>query len=215
MPSTSRGPGRAHIASASTACTAHAGGQQPLGDEPVGLGLRTAAVVAARRHDDEVGPGVVHGLPLDPHRLLTDHTEHALASGGLDHLGDPVARGVRRVDPLQDDDARTRRGVAGGHLLADDLEARAQRGDQCLRLGAAPHGLAQRDDRGQHVVEGVRVEGQHVGRAPEVGQRLVDLGDVERADRAEVLGDHEVGVELGERAGVEVVEVRAVAHRLR
>ena len=51
-------------------------------------------------------------------------------------------------------------------------------------------------------------------RAAEVGERVVDHRDVDRADRAEVLGDHEVGVEAGQRALVEVVEVLAAAHRL-
>ena len=59
------------------------------------------------------------------------------------------------------------------------------------------------------------VEGEHLRRAAEVGQGVVDQRDVDRAHRAQVLGDHEVGVEVGEGAGVEVVEVVAGLHRAR
>ena len=55
----------------------------------------------------------------------------------------------------------------------------------------------------------VRVDGEHLGAAAEVGQRVVDDRDVDGAHGAQVLGDHEVGVQVGERAAVEVVEVLA------
>ena len=50
-------------------------------------------------------------------------------------------------------------------------------------------------------------------RAPEVGEGVVDGGDVDGADRAEVLGDDEVGVEVRQGARVEAVEVLPAAHR--
>ena len=43
----------------------------------------------------------------------------------------------------------------------------------------------------------MRVDGEHLGRAAEVGERVVDHRDVDRAHRAQVLGDDEVGVEAG------------------
>ena len=46
-----------------------------------------------------------------------------------------------------------------------------------------------------------------------MGQRVVDDRDIHRAHRTEVLGDHEVRVETGESALVEVVEVLAGSHR--
>ena len=58
----------------------------------------------------------------------------------------------------------------------------------------------------------MRVDGQHLSGAPEVGQRVVDDRDVDRADRTQVLGDHQIGVEVRQRALVEVVEVFARAH---
>ena len=57
----------------------------------------------------------------------------------------------------------------------------------------------------------VRGDGQHPAVAAEVGEGVLDVGGVDGADGAEVLGDHEVGVEAGERARVEVVEVLARA----
>ena len=52
-----------------------------------------------------------------------------------------------------------------------------------------------RRDGGEDVLEGVRVDGEDVGGAAEVGEGVVDGGDVDGADGAEVLGDDEVGVE--------------------
>jgi len=75
----------------------------------------------------------------------------------------------------------------------------------CLLLVAG--GLPEDDDGGEHVVEGVRVDGEHLGPAAEVLQRLVDDRHVHRADGAEVLGDDQVRVEVGQGAGVEMVEV--------
>jgi hypothetical protein len=57
----------------------------------------------------------------------------------------------------------------------------------------------------------VGVDGQHLGGATEVGESVVDDRDVDRADRTQVLGDHEVGVDAGQRALVEVVEVVAAS----
>ena len=61
----------------------------------------------------------------------------------------------------------------------------------------------------------MRVDGQDLGRAAEVGERVVDHGDVDRADRTEVLGDDEVGVQTREGTLVEVVEILACVHRRR
>ena len=84
-----------------------------------------------------------------------------------------------------------------------------RRSDLCLVAGGRP----ERGDRVEHLLERVRVDGQHLGGAAEVGQRVVDDRDVDRADRAQVLGDHQIGVEARQGALVEVVEVLAGAHR--
>ena len=86
-------------------------------------------------------------------------------------------------------------------------------GDQQLGLVGVSRGTAQREDRLEHRLEGVRVDGEHVGGAAEVGERVVDHRDVDGADGAQVLGHHQVGVEPGESARVEVVEVVTTRHR--
>ena len=159
----------------------------------VSLSLRARAVVAARRHDDHVRAGSRDVVPGDAHRLLARGAEHVRAAGELDHLGDPVAGGVRRVGPLEHRDPRPR---PARDAAPDGVQPRAQRVDE--RRAAASvvaGGLAEQQHRVEHLLEGVRVDGQHLGAAPEVGERVVDRGDVDRADRAEVLGDHQRGVE--------------------
>src|SRR3954454_20160504 len=59
-------------------------GGQPVRDGR-SLPLGAAAVIAARRHDDDVRAGGVEVLPEDPDRLLPGDTEHALTTGDLDH----------------------------------------------------------------------------------------------------------------------------------
>ena len=68
-------------------------------------------------------------------------------------------------------------------------------------------------DGAEHVGQGVRVDREHVSAAAEVGERVVDDRDVHGTDSTEVLGHHELGVESGQGALVEVVEVLAGAHR--
>ena len=62
-------------------------------------------------------------------------------------------------------------------------------------------------DRLEDLGQRVRVDGEHVRRAAQVGERVVDRRDVDRADRAQVLGDDEVGVQPAQGTLVEVVEV--------
>ena len=66
---------------------------------------------------------------------------------------------------------------------------------QGVGLDLAAGGPAEHPDRLQHLGERVRVDGQHLGGAAEVGQRVVDDRDVDGADRAQVLGDDQVGVQ--------------------
>ncbi len=211
IPSTSRGPGRANDALASTAHTGMPLGSTAPGDEVRGLLRRALQVVAAGRHDDDLGPRRADRLPGRAERLLTRRAEHAGPAGPLHHLGHPVARGERRVGPLEHEGVGA---APAGHRGVDPLQPLAQTGDEVLG-GAGPAARpAEGHHRGQHLVEGVRVDGEHVRPAAEVGEGVVDHGDVDRAYRAQVLGDDEVGVEVGQGALVEVVEVLAGPHPL-
>ena len=68
-------------------------------------------------------------------------------------------------------------------------------GDEVGGLALVAGGLAEGLDRDEHLVEGVGVDGQHLGGAAQVGERVVDDRDVDGADGAQVLGDDQVGVE--------------------
>ena len=114
----------------------------------------------------------------------------------------PGANG--RVRPLEHQHAWSWP-TAECHL--DALQTCPQSGHQGSCLGSVRSALAQQQDRRPDLVEGVRVDRQHVGPAAEVGQRVVDRRHVDRADGAEVLGHHQVGVEGGERVRLQVVEV--------
>ncbi len=89
-----------------------------------------------------------------------------------------------------------------------------QRLDERLGLLLVAGGRAEDEDRVQHLRHRVRVDGEHLGGAAEVGECIVDDRHVDRAHRAQVLGDDQVGVEPGQGALVEVVEVLAPAQGL-
>ena len=67
----------------------------------------------------------------------------------------------------------------------------------------------ERHHRVEHLVEGHRVERDHLGTAAEIAQGIVDLGDVDRTHGTQVLGHDHRRVEVGEGAPVESVEVLA------
>lgn len=129
-----------------------------------------------------------------------------MAAGRLDHLRDPVARSVRGIGPLQHHHAGA---VAGRDARADRGDPRPQRLDPRGCLGAAPDGPSDGLDRGEHLGDRVRIHGQDVRGAAQVVQCVVHHGDVDGTDRAEVLGQHEVGVQRSQRTLVQPVEVAA------
>ena len=132
------------------------------------------------------------------------------AARGADHLGHPVARRERRVGPLQQQ--RARRG-ARPHPRGARRPGGARRPRTSASRGvaapvASPSGSTEASTPSSRCGSTVRTSAV----AAEVREGLLDVGRVHRADRAEVLGHHEVGVEPGERALVEVVEVLAGGH---
>ncbi len=206
-PSTSRGPGRAKWPSASTAQTGTPGKRWRTRLRE----RRTAVEVeAAGRTDDEVGTGVDRVLPGDPARPGARDAERGFASGARHHLRDPVPGREGRVGPLQHEHPRA---VPAGDPRLDRGEAVLERRDERRGLVDLVRTPTDVGDRRQDVGQGVGIDRRNVGAAAEVGERVVDGRDVDRADGAEVLRHHEVGVELGERARVEPVEVLARRQR--
>ena len=94
------------------------------------------------------------------------------------------------------------------------IEAASKIGDDQAGVVGGAGRLAGAHDRRQHLVERHRVERQHIGRAGQVRQRLVDLRHVDGAHRAQILGDDEIGVEVLEGTPVEPVQVFAGLHPL-
>ena len=115
----------------------------------------------------------------------------------------------RRVGPLEH---HHRHGRPPGDRGAHDVQPPPQVGHQARPPRLATGRLAERADRPEHLVEVLRVQRQHLGPAAQVGQRVVDHRHVDRADRAQVLGHDQVGVEVGQRPGVQVVEVLPGRH---
>ena len=88
-----------------------------------------------------------------------------------------------------------------------DLEAKEKLINSNLRLVVKfasryqGHGLSLQD-----LVQGAGVEGEDLGLAAEDIQGLVDLAGGDRADRAQVLGQDQVGAQVADGLGVEPVD---------
>ena len=103
---------------------------------------------------------------------------------------------------------------AGGDACSRRVESSTTPLDESGGDDVGPCARADGEDRVEHLVERHRIERQHFGVAPQVGQRVVDLRHVDRAHRAQILRDDELGVEVGEGAAVEAVQVLAGCHPL-
>ena len=196
-PSTSRGPGRANDALASTA---HTG--TPLGSTPERHSSASAAdaveVVAARRARRRrrarprgrrsqvtrtrlLAGGAERGSP--PASVTISGTQWPGAKGGSVHSSSST-RGRRSGRATPASRPRSRRALETGHQRRRP-PARGRWPRPSVRIEASTSS---------------RVCGSMVSTSavqPEVGQRVVDDGDVDRAHGAEVLGDDEIGVEAG------------------
>ena len=202
-PSTRRGPGRAKEALASTAQTPGQAG--PGSRDPSARAVR-ARGRSRRGRARRRRVRRAHVVPGDAERLLA-----RLPRG-------PTRR--RRRAPSRGPSGPARTGGRSTPAPARAAWAVRRSGVRPRRAGRAAtptnarpvprcRWLAQRGDGREHLVEGVRVDGEHVGAAAEVREGVVDDRDVDGAHRAQVLGDDEVGVQSGQRALVEVVEVLA------
>ena len=76
-------------------------------------------------------------------------------------------------------------------------------------LGAG--GLADLEHAVQDLVQGAGVQGHHLGLAAQDVQGLGDVAGGDRADRAQILGQHQVGAQVTDGVGVEPVERLAAA----
>ena len=83
----------------------------------------------------------------------------------------------------------------------------SQVGDQAPSPGGDAGGLANGQDRVQHVIERARAQCEHPGMAAKVGQGGLDLPGWQGANGAQVLSQNQVGLEVRQRLLVQRVQV--------
>ena len=98
---------------------------------------------------------------------------------------------------------------APGNRGRDVGEPRAQTCHEGGCFGEVSGRRTDGEDGLQHVFQGSWIDRQHLSLAPEVSHRLIDVADVNRADSAEILREHELRVDLAESVRVECVDVVA------
>ncbi len=163
----------------------------------------------AWRHDHDLGAALGDVGPRNADRVGTRSSQHRPSARRGDEVRHPVASGERRIGPLQHERRPLRR--TGNRRLDGSQPGAARRHDLRRTIRRACR-CADSEHRIEDLVQRRRIERQHVGPAAEVRQRVVDLGDVDGADRTEVLGEHERRIELGEGAAVQPVEVLPRRH---
>ena len=176
----------------------------------VGLLGGALGVVAARHHDDDLGPGGLDLLPRAPLGVLSRHAEHVDPARVLDHLRRPVAGDVDRVEPLERGDAdrlaRPARPAARGRC-ATRRPGRGRRPRPCCRWPPRASHVA------EHLAERVRVERDTSARVQPLGDRL-DVLVGHGADGAQRLRDDQVGLRAPQRLLVELVDRLALLGQL-
>jgi hypothetical protein len=176
-----------------------------------GTGLVGGAVEveAAGRDEHDVHAGVGELLPRRLHRAGAGAGRDRFSTGGPDQVRYPVSGGERRIHPFHDADpgpgpVRDGRG--------DGRQPGAQAGHEALRpIGYAGAGT-DGEDGVEHLVQGVRVQRQHVGPAAEIVQCVGDLAGRQGAHPAQVLGQDQFRGERGEGVRVQGVQVGAGRH---
>ena len=162
-------------------------------DQLHGQGHRPLETEAARGHHDHFGPAPRRRRPSAPGSIgsrIAPAPTRPPAASTMSGTQWPEEKGGS-VHSSTATRGRGRPATAVATIGQPPTEA----GHELVGGPLAAGGPAHRPDRVEHLVQGHRVEGQHLGPAAEVGQGVVDLGAVDGTDGAEVLGHHQVGVE--------------------
>ena len=175
------------------------------------LAMRDLCIESAGHDDHQVG--LRGGVPLPGLllRLLTDEAEHILAAGVVDQLRGPVAGDIGRIEPLERDHPRSPRAP---HGQPDPIDSGRGLTDQIHGSVLGVCGLCDRSGIAQDLSHSVRIERDHQRLAVDL---LGDLPDVlvgDGADLAQRLGDDQVGLEVLEHLGVELVDRFAAEREL-
>ena len=151
----------------------------------------------------------LHVLPLDAFRVSSRPPEDRTPSSGDHEVRNPVTGAEGWIRPLQHQHIPRR------HVVECDgqaLEPLTEATDQIPCCSADAEDLADRGDRLDDVVEAVRIEGDDLGRASEVREGFVDPRHVDGAHGAQVLREHQIGVEVRQGLRVEAIEVFTGGH---
>ena len=179
-----------------------------VADERPHLPLGHLDVVTARCNEDHVRISGGDLLPGDPWRRLARRAEQADAAGDVDQLRHPVPARHRRVHPLDEGELLLR---PSGDLGGDGGEALLHRGDEFLAGLRTADSFGDAGDVGVDVGEGVRAH-RDDARLPvhELAHRALHVGERHGANFALVLREDDVGLELFQRFGVDVVDRQPV-----
>ena len=203
-PSTSRGPGREKVAEASIATMRRA----PRAAQLVGVGVRllqrAVGVVPARHHDDDLGAGggdappsrAAEGSPGRPSTSTPPAISISCGSSGRRRTPGRATRARRR--------GTRRRRATASRTASTRARWRATSSSAASRRAGR---LRDRPDVAQRLAERLGVQRDHLRAASAAAAadlRHLVVGD--RADRAQLLRDDQVGRELGERLLVERVD---------
>jgi hypothetical protein len=167
------------------------------------LGERALAVVAARHADHDARLGRRDGLPRRLLGVLARKAEDVHPACQLDDLRRPVPGDEDRVEPLDCHD-RDALGAADGD--ADRVDAGALARDQLERRVARVGELGDGAHVAERLAERVRVERDDARLGGDRARDLAHVVVADRADRAKLLGDDEVGLEVVQEIGVELVD---------
>jgi len=163
---------------------------------------RSGDVVAAGSDDEEVWIGVANLLPGDRAGELPLFAEQDLAVGSFHQFGSPVAHGKDRVSPFEHDDSRC--GIVA-HRVGDGTHAGAHRRDKTFACGVEIKVEGDAANVVKDAVDGSGTEGQDL-RGQDAAADSLDVVWSDRADFAVHLGDEQVGTEVADAVGIDVVE---------
>jgi hypothetical protein len=170
----------------------------------LGLAVGDLGVVAARHDDHDVRARRGDLVPAALLGILPGKSEHVVAAGVVDQLRGPVAGDERGIQPFQGDHAGPAHDVARQH--ADPVNPGRGVLYEVHRLVLGVGGLGQRARVGENLADRVRVQRDHHREAVDLVRDLADVVIGDGAHRAQRLGDDQIGGQLAERLGVELID---------
>ena len=172
---------------------------------------RGGQVVTARHADDDRGAGLAHLFPRRDARAFAGQAQDVDATSEVDHLRNPVAADVHRVEPLERRD-RDPRGIR--ERVGDAVEPVGQLRQQCVGSLERVGGYSERAYVDQDLAERRRIEREDLRLGFDLLGDRADVVDRHGADGAQRLRDDQVGQRVLEGKLVELVDGAPLAGQL-